>query len=295
MRSLLTYLIKRLAYPLLIRERLSPAVQLQIRLLQAAFRTGDYANPEETACNVFTYHGEDGLLLYLITQLPDIPRTFADIGAGDCVKSNCALPAIHLGWLGVFIDADRRNITIGRSFYHRIDLTKFAPPRFVCARVTPVNVNALLGDNGAHEEIGLLSIDIDGDDYWIWESIEAIQPWIVIIEARIEFGAQVLVTHPGAGASKAGVVPPHAAADAAAVPHPGASVLALCRLAAQKGYMLASYNRHGYNLIFVRKDKVPAAARIRSLDPGILLSDPAISQCFFPPEYYAGKRFVRFD
>jgi hypothetical protein len=280
MLSYLKYLVKRRAYPLLLRSRVNPALQVQIRLLQAAFRDQDYRHPEEVSCNVFTYHGEDGLLLYLITHLREIPTTFVDIGSGDCVKSNCALPAIHLGWKGLFIDANPRNISIGKNFYSRIDLTKFDPPSFLCSRVSPENINQLVGQQGITGDVGLLSIDIDGDDYWIWKAIDGIRPWIVIIEARIEFGDRSLATAPGT-----------------IHPHPGASVQAICRLGLEKGYELCAHNRQGYNLIFVRKDLLlPGGAsgeRIRILRPEVLLSDTAISKSFFPAEYFEGNDFIQ--
>lgn len=280
MLSYLKYLVKLNAYPFLLRSRVNPALQVQIRLLQAAFRDQDYTRPEEVSCNVFTYHGEDGLLLYLITHLGNIPPLFVDIGSGDCVKSNCALPAIHLGWKGLFIDANPRNISIGKRFYSSIDLTRFDPPLFLCSKVNPDNINSLLTQQGLSGEVGLLSIDIDGDDYWIWKAISAIQPWIVIIEAKIEFGDQSLATAPGSN-----------------LPHVGASVQAICGLAKEKGYELCAHNRQGYNLIFVRNDLLlPGGAsgeRIRILQPEALLRDREISKGFFPAEYFEGKEFIR--
>ena len=222
MPSFITYLAKRIAYPFLYRPR---EVSVQLRILQAAWRTSP--PPSDASFDVFTYHGEDGLLFYLVTFLQGIPFTFVDIGAGDCVKSNCAMFAAHLGWSGTFIDANRRNIAIGRAFYTSYPTTHFAPPRFVCASVNKKNINSFFdGDS-----YGILSIDIDGDDYAIWEALTA-RPWIVIIEARVEHGNQDIV-------------------DAE-----GASVPALCALAARKGYVLAAWNLHGYNLIFVRSDLV---------------------------------------
>lgn len=221
MPSFFTYLAKRVAYPLLYRRT---AVSLQLRILQAAWRASP--PPSDTSFDVFTYHGEDGLLFYLVSFLPGIPSVFLDIGAGDCVKGNCALFAAHLGWSGTFVDADRRNISIGRAFYSSYPTTHFAPPVFICTRVTPASISRIAAD-----PIGILSIDIDGGDYAIWEAVTA-RPWIVIIEARVEHGNQDVVDRAGA------------------------SVPALCALAARKGYVLAAWNRHGYNLIFVREDRV---------------------------------------
>ncbi|TDX00959.1 hypothetical protein [Dinghuibacter silviterrae] len=266
MPPILTYLAKRFAYPLFLRGQVNPALQVQLRLLQASYRDRPDLTLAEREANVFTYHGEDGLLLFLVTHLPSIPRVFIDVGAGDCVKGNTALYAVHFGWSGLFIDADPRNIAIGRAFYGKLALTKFAPPRFLCTTVTPGNVSSLL----PAQEVGLLSIDIDGEDYWVWDAIHQVRPWIVIIEAKIELGAASVVGRYGTRG--------------------GASVPALCRLAEAKGYALVAYNRQGYNLIFLRTDLLGGA--LRALDPGALLADPAVAACFLSPETLKGPDYL---
>ena len=44
--------------------------------------------------------------------------------------------------------------------------------------------------------IGILSIDIDGNDYWVWQRIEAVEPVIVIAEYNSVFGARQAITVP---------------------------------------------------------------------------------------------------
>ena len=45
-------------------------------------------------------------------------------------------------------------------------------------------------------DIGILSIDIDGNDYWIWNEIEVIKPDIVIIEYNARLGSKLSLTIP---------------------------------------------------------------------------------------------------
>ncbi|MEQ1676524.1 MAG: hypothetical protein ABL876_07480 [Chitinophagaceae bacterium] len=146
----------------------------------------------DTSFNVFTYHGEDGILAYLISQLKDVPKTFVDIGSGDCIKSNCANLAVHFGWQGIFIDKDPKQLSVGKCFY-KDKIKQGASIRFTEAEVTTGNVNQLITDAVYKNNVGLLSIDIDGNDYWIWKAIESIQPEVVLIEAKVEFGYKSLV------------------------------------------------------------------------------------------------------
>src|SRR5207247_8322866 len=48
--------------------------------------------------------------------------------------------------------------------------------------VTAENINSTLLQNGLRGDIDLLSIDIDGNDYWVWKAIDAIAPRVVVIE-----------------------------------------------------------------------------------------------------------------
>lgn len=237
--------------------------------------SGKTARPlHEAALDIFTYHGEDGIINYLVEKCTGIPRRFADIGSGDCIKSNCAALAVHGNWEGLFIDQDNRQLNIGRRFYNPLN-REGRNLRFCEAAVTPGNINELLAANGCENEIGLLSIDIDGNDYWIWEAISVVQPAIVVIEAKVEFGTgDYLVSYGPAN---------HRAADPQ---YNGASVSVLCRLAAQKGYKLAGANKQGYNLFFVRE-----AVNVPEVNAADVLRDPETIRSFYPEEFFSSHKF----
>jgi hypothetical protein len=71
-------------------------------------------------------------------------------------------------------------------YFSHPDTTTF-PPKFVCAMVNRENINQIIRDADFSGEVDLLSIDIDGNDYWIWDTLEIIKPRIVVIETHIEF------------------------------------------------------------------------------------------------------------
>jgi hypothetical protein len=114
----------------------------------------------------------------------------------------------------------------------------------------------LIENAGINGSIGILSIDIDGNDYWIWKAISVISPQIVIIEYNSSFGNQHAVTIP---------YQPDFSRGTAHYSHLyyGVSLPALCNLASQKGYIYAGSNSAGSNAFFVRKD---SASNIKECD-----------------------------
>lgn len=280
MIAYIKYLVKKYFYFFILRDKYSASVQiaqqaLAIELKKTPFRFS------EVEFNVFTYHGEDGLLFNIFSRLGEAPKIFVDIGAGNCAKSNCANLAVNLGWRGLFIDADSRNISIGKSFYNKLNLTKFSPPLFVQEKVTPENINELLKEAHISGEIGLLSIDIDGNDYWIWKAIDIINPMVVIIECRVEFGNRELLT-PYSGKAN----------NNDNSNYPGASIPSLCKLAKQKGYSLVSANRQGYNLIFLRNNCIESS-NIMELSIETLLSFPQVKNSFLKDDLLKNMEFVK--
>jgi len=228
----------------------------------------------DASFDVFTYHGEDGILQYLLQQMKEVPLLFVDIGAGDCIKSNCANLAVHFGWEGVFIDKNEKQLSIGQHFY-RSELAEGADIKFIATTIMAENVNQVIKKAGFHNDVGLLSIDIDGNDYWIWKAIDTIQPRIVVIEAKVEFGYNNVIVPYGE--------PNHHSANKM---YNGASVEALRQLGAKKGYKLVGANRFGYNLFFVRENENMAEVATKDV-----LADPGTLRSFYPGSFFAEHQF----
>lgn len=224
--------------------------------------------------DIFTYHGEDGIITYLAKELKDVPTTFVDVGAGNCIVGNCSAQAIHFGWKGIFIDKDKRQLFTGKKFYSKTT----AEPNvdFIREEITPGNINAIIANAGMKGEVGLLSVDIDGNDYWVWKAIDVIAPRIVVIEAKVEFGHQdVIVPY-----SKDN----HRSKD---VKYNGASVEAFRKLGIQKGYKLAGAIYQGYNLFFVRENEpIPA------VNSAAVLDNPDTIRSFYPESFFKQHTFV---
>ena len=194
---------------------------------------------------VFSQWGDDGIIQYLINYLDIETKVFIEFGVQDYKESNTRFLLINNNWSGLVMDGDEANInSIKRdSLYWRYDL------RAKKAFVTSENINTLLTEEGITGNIGLLHIDIDGNDYWIWKSIDVISPDIVIMEYNSVFGCDRAITIPYA---------PNFVRTSAHYSnlYAGSSLLALCDLAESKGYCLVGSNSAGNNAYFVKKEMI---------------------------------------
>ena len=188
---------------------------------------------------------EDGILLFLFAVIGMVNKQFVEIGTGSGVECNCANLAINFGWHGVFVDGNEEAITQGIHYYGAHPDTWIFPPRLVSALVDRDNVNDIIVNAGFHGEIDLLSIDVDGMDYWIWDAINCINPRVVVMEANGKFGTRSITVPYSRDWSYDGSAHPY---------YHGASLTAFTKLASKKGYRLVGVNRFGYNAFYLRND-----------------------------------------
>jgi hypothetical protein len=272
MKQLLKNFLKKHFLYYKIKDRFSPSVQLSQRQLFHYYR--DKAAQRqlpplaEAGFRVFSQFEEDGLLLYIFSVAGMAQKVFVEIGSDDGVNSNSANLYFNFGWHGLFIDGNETSIVRGRKFFARHPHPYMYVPKFVQAKVTRENVNALIAGAGIKGEIGLLSIDIDGNDYWVWDAIDVIAPQVVLIETHVEFGMNNIVVPYNPDYFYPGRHPDY---------H-GASPVAMNNLAKKKGYRLVGANQLGFNLIFVKNgiadDLIPEVT-VESI-----LQHPSVAECY---------------
>lgn len=197
----------------------------------------------ETGFRNYSQFEEDGILLYIFAAIGTTNKLFVDIGSADGINSNCANLAINFGWHGLFIDGNEHRINFGKSYYEKHPDTEAFPPKFVQAFVQQENINQIIEEQGFSGEVDLVSIDLDGNDYWIWDALSIIQPRVVIIETHVEFGLNNIVVPYDKDYSYPGKHPDY---------H-GASPVAMAKLAKRKGYRLVGSNLYGFNTIYVKQ------------------------------------------
>ena len=126
---------------------------------------------DDTGLKIFSQFEEDGKLLYLFSLLNMSNRTFIEFGSDDGVNSNSANLYYHHLFTGLFMDGNPDAIDRGQHFFSRHKNVNPSPVIFKEAHIKVDNINELIKSAGMEGEIGLLSIDIDGNDYWIWKAI----------------------------------------------------------------------------------------------------------------------------
>jgi hypothetical protein len=191
---------------------------------------------------VFSQHDEDGIIQFLISHLEIKNPTFIEFGVENYEESNTRFLLMNENWQGLVMDASQENVAYIREdkISRRWDL------QAKCSFITRDNINDLLRQSGFDEDLGLLSIDIDGNDYWIWEAIDCVRPRIVIVEYNSLFGLD-----PVSIAYQADFYRTKAHYSNL---YYGCSLSALAYLADKKGYILVGSNQRGNNAFFVRKD-----------------------------------------
>ena len=202
---------------------------------------------QDAEFKVFSQYGEDGILQYLAreTGIQRDEQIFIEFGVQDYLESNTRFLLQGDHWRGLIIDGSRDYMdSVRRSdLYWRNDLTA------VNAWIDRDNINDLIGGAGFSGDIGILSVDIDGNDYWVWERIDIVNPIIVVAEWNSVFGPNHAVSIPYA--------PDFDRAKAHySCLYWGASMRAFEELGARKGYALMGSNRVGNNIFFVRRDRL---------------------------------------
>ena len=212
---------------------------------------GIYENIHDAEFKVFSQFGDDGIIQYLVNSALPMQPSFIEFGVQDYTESNTRFLLMNNNWRGLIIDNDSKCIkkVQAADLYWRFDLSA------VCAFVTRENINDLFRKNGFGGEIGFLSIDIDGNDYWIWESIDAVSPVVVTVEYNSVLGPEHPISVP--------YLPDFARHKAhSSYLYWGCSLKALCLLAEKKGYDFVGSNSNGNNAYFVRKDRTGSIPRV---------------------------------
>jgi hypothetical protein len=253
------------------------AAQLQLQLVYRQLLASGTPLPalDDVGFKVFSQADEDGILLFLFSILGTVNKKCVEICAGHGMECNTANLIIHHGWTGLLVDGNPDLVQQGKAFYQSHGATFIYPPTFVASWITRNNVNDLVRTNGFEGEIDLLSLDIDGVDYWIWQALDAVSPRVVVLEYQDIIGPERALSVPYADDFNAYKYP-----TTQGMPNfCGASLTAFTKLARRKGYRLVGCNRYGFNAFFVREDLGQKA-----------LPEVPVSECFKHPKVLWGMK-----
>jgi hypothetical protein len=187
---------------------------------------------------VFSQNGEDGVLAEIFRRIGPGRREFVEFGVENGIEGNCVALADVFGWSGLFMEGDETNaLSLGWKY-------RDSPAvRTAHAHVTAENVDELFAANAVSVEPDVVSIDVDGNDLWIWHALTHCRPRVVVIEynANLDHNRPLVQPYdpdwrwPGTDWF-------------------GASLGALDTVAARKGYRLVHTELAGVNAFYVRED-----------------------------------------
>lgn len=208
---------------------------------------------------VFSQQGEDGILHEIFFRIGSGRRYFVEFGVEDGTQCNTALLCKRYHWSGLYIEAEERWAQALRSrLAGRPDVAVEQ------AFVTAENLAAIFAKHDVPTEFDLLSIDIDGNDYWAWKALAHYRPRVVVIEYN--------AAYPPPRRWIMAYDPNHRWDGST---HLGASLSALGRLGEKLGYALLGTERHGLNAFFLRRDLLSSS--------GFLEASP--EHAYHPPRY----------
>ena len=227
---------------------------LRARKVSIKWCKGDTANwPPNTQKGVpgldryeyswLSQNGEDGVIRYLFDRIGYESRWFVEFGFG-AVQCNSLRLMIHEDFHGLLLDGSDENVSFFNYTAERLGIDGV---KAVQAFITRDNLEALITDNGTPRDIDFLSLDVDGNDYWFWETLECVSPRVVCIEYNAGLGPDLSLTVPYADDFERYAKHPSGFFH-------GASLAALESLGKRKGYYLIGCDLTGTNAFFLRDD-----------------------------------------
>ncbi len=192
--------------------------------------------------SVYSQGGDDGIIHEIFRRIGTTNKFFVEFGVGDGLQNNTAALLLD-NWKGVWIEADpgnckkiEKNLNLALSKKQLTLLNDFAKKD---------NINNLFSLNSVSREFDILSIDIDGNDYHIWQALNDFKPRVVVIEYNAFYGTYLSLAQKYDKNYFWGRTHFY-----------GSSLSALNKLAKQKGYLLVACNFFGNNAFFVRDDLI---------------------------------------
>jgi hypothetical protein len=230
----------------------SQQIQRGICNQYALFRSSGiapYPNIRDAGFRVYSQSEEDGIILYVLSMIGFKTRRVVEMccGAGsECMAANLIL---NHGFDGFLFDGSQENIRRAGDFFRSKRDCLLYPPALTAAWITAENVNGLLSKSGCAGEVDLFALDIDGNDYWVWDAVKVINPRLFVVETHNVIPADKSLTieyRPDFN---------YLDQSGPARMYLGASLLAMVKLCKRRGYRLIGGHRHGFNAFFLRDDE----------------------------------------
>lgn len=197
---------------------------------------------EKYGFKCFSQNEEDGIIHEIFNRIGVANRMFFEFGVEVGLENNTHL-LLNQGWEGAWIDGSQNNLNfIMSKFASAISTGKL---RAYQSFVSRENINQIISELALPEEIDIISIDIDGNDYYVFEAIQNLRPRVVVIEYNAKFPPPIKW-----------VMKYNPEFKWSGTSYFGASLSSMTIMAEKKGYTLVGTNITGSNAFYVRNDLV---------------------------------------
>lgn len=216
---------------------------LSARILVSGYKGRNIEQLSDVEFRVFSQNGEDGIIQWIVQNAKIENKIFVEFGVENYEESNTRFLLMNDNWSGLVMDGSQQNVDaiVNWSEYWRYNLT--AKSCFI----TRENINEMISEAGIKGKIGLLSVDIDGNDYWVLDAITCIDPVILICEYNSIWGGEKKVTTPYETNFQR--TNKHYSNL-----YYGASLMSFVYWSEIRGYFFLGCNTAGNNAFFVKKD-----------------------------------------
>jgi hypothetical protein len=215
----------------------------QYRLMKKTLTPTEMPTFRDVGFKVYSQFEEDGILLYIFSLIGSTNKRVVEICAGNGAECMAANLIINHGWDALLFEGNKELADLGIKFFASNQSTWLHPPNFKQAWLTRENIDQLITENGFAGDIDLLSLDIDGNDYYIMEAINSVKPRVIICETHNVIPSDLALTIPyKSDFNRMGDIHPD---------FMGVSLLAMKKLLNKRGYRLIGAHRFGFNAIFM--------------------------------------------
>jgi hypothetical protein len=203
-------------------------------------RNADERRLVKSGYRVYSQADEDGILHEIFRRIGEGKRTFLELGVGNGLENNSLFLLIQ-GWSGIWIEGSERKVAASRKNL----AAQIAEGRLQLERnfITAPTIDKKIASLTAGREIDLLSIDLDGNDYYILEAIHSISPRVIVAEYNAKFPPDI-----------PWIIEYNQSHRWDGTDYFGASLKSLELLLAGRGYSLVGCSVLGTNAFFVRTD-----------------------------------------
>lgn len=247
-------------------DRLARAAQIaqlqdHCRTLLETPRNSDERRLLKYGYRVYSQADEDGILHEIFRRIGPGSRKFVEIGAGSGLENNTLFLLVQ-GWRGVWIEGSQRRVAAAAKQLAQPIAEKRL--HVVQQFVTAAKIDATL-QHLTLAAVDLLSIDLDGNDYYILESIRSVRPRVITVEYNAKFPPDV-----------PWVMEYNESHHWDSTDYFGCSLKALETLLSERGYSLVGCNLLGSNAFFVQRE---------------LATDPPFCSPFTAENHYEPPRY----